>query len=68
MKRLSGTTRLTGQPHIFWPCAVYLFISLAHFDHQVIALFIHLVNECMQLSAGVLKTETDMMFIDNCCV
>lgn len=34
---------------------VYLFVSLAHFGLQVVPLFIHFVDEGMQLFAGFLK-------------
>lgn len=41
---------------------VYLFISLAHFDLQVVPLFIKFVDEGVQLFAGFLSEQTDPMF------
>lgn len=41
---------------------VYLFISLAHFDLQVVPLFINFVDEGVQLFAGFLNQQTHAMF------
>lgn len=42
----------------------YLFIGFAHFGQQVVALLIHIVDEGVQLSADVLKNQTDKTFTD----
>lgn len=41
----------------------YLFIRLAHFGLQVVPVFIHLLDEGVQLFAGFLQTQTDVMFL-----